>query len=80
MKRIIYIIAGTVFLVIGLIGLALPVIPQVPFLLLAVLLLARGSEHVRRWIINSKLYKKYLKDRNIKWLKEIETIQTNCEQ
>jgi len=79
LKRIIYIIAGSVFLVIGLVGLALPVIPQVPFLLVVVLLLARGSEHVRHWIINSRLYKNYLKDRNIKWLKEIENMQTHCE-
>ena len=30
--------------------------------------------------ISDVIEKKYLKDRNIKWLKEIETMQTNCEQ
>lgn len=73
MKRIFYIIAGVFFLIVGLIGLALPVIPQVPFLVIAVLLLARASNRVRRWIINTSIYKKHLRNRQIKWLKELET-------
>lgn len=72
MKRIFYIIAGVFFLIVGLIGLALPVIPQVPFLVIAVLLLARASNRVRRWIINTSIYKKHLRNRQIKWLKELE--------
>ena len=72
MRRILYIITGIIFLAIGLIGLALPVIPQVPFLIISALFLARGSEHVRRLIISSKIYKKHLRDKNTKWLKELE--------
>ena len=58
MKRIIFIIGGIFFLILGLIGLILPVIPQVPFLMLSLLLFARGSRLVHEKLIQSRLFAK----------------------
>ncbi len=53
-------IFGTVFLILGLIGLLLPVIPQIPFLAASAVFFASGSERMRKKILNNHLYKKYL--------------------
>lgn len=67
MKKIFFLTAGIVCLILGIIGLMLPVIPQVPFLVAAALLLMRGSETIHRRILRSRLYTGYifpnLKDR-----------------
>ncbi len=73
MKKIIYFISGCVFLILGLIGLALPVIPQVPFLILSVMFFARASQRLRSWMekrfSNMELYRKAADtaDKYIKW-------------
>ena len=59
-KKIIFIIVGSVSLLLGLIGTILPVLPTVPFLLLTSYCFARGSEKFHRWFESSKIYKKYL--------------------
>ncbi len=56
MKKVFCLAAGIIFLVLGIIGLALPVIPQVPFLILAVLFLSKGSDRISKWISGSPLY------------------------
>ena len=56
MKRVFYIISGCFFLILGLIGLALPVIPQVPFLVFGVLLLARGSRYIHEKLVSHPWY------------------------
>ena len=58
MKKVFFLAAGSVFLILGLIGLVLPVIPQVPFFILAVILLSKGSDRINTWVSNSSLYKK----------------------
>ena len=63
-KRIIYLVSGTVFLILGIIGLALPVIPQVPFLLLAAFLLSKGSGRIGRWISGLPVYRKFFPDKS----------------
>ncbi len=62
-KRIIYLVSGTIFLILGIIGLALPVIPQVPFLLLAAFLLSKGSGRIGRWISDLPVYRKFFHGR-----------------
>ena len=57
MKRVFYIISGCIFLILGLIGLALPVIPQVPFLVFGGLLLARGSRYIHEKLVSHPWYK-----------------------
>jgi len=74
---LLYIIAGVVLLLLGLIGLVLPVVPQIPFLLAGAVLLARGSKRVRQRIVESDVYRKYLKGRNIWWIRNEEEDDEN---
>lgn len=58
--KIIWMAAGVVFLGIGAVGVALPVLPTTPFLLLASFCLAKGSRRLHEWFVGSKLYQNHL--------------------
>ena len=60
--RILWMVAGTFFLIIGLIGIAIPVLPTTPFLLLAAACYFRGSRRMYCWLLGNKIFGKYLKD------------------
>ncbi|MEM9138252.1 MAG: YbaN family protein [Pseudomonadota bacterium] len=49
--RLIWVIAGWAAFGLGLIGAALPLLPTVPFMLLAAFCFARGSERFHRWLV-----------------------------
>ncbi|MBS5938066.1 YbaN family protein [Clostridium sp.] len=59
-KKYIYITVGLIAVVLGAIGVALPILPTTPFLLLASYCFAKGSERFNNWFINTKLYKNHL--------------------
>ena len=59
-KRFLFLGLALFFLVLGCIGLLLPVIPQVPFLALGVIFLTSGSPRFRSWFLSRPFYKKYL--------------------
>ncbi|WP_294155961.1 YbaN family protein [uncultured Clostridium sp.] len=59
-KRYLYIAAGIISLVLGSIGVVLPVLPTTPFLLLASFCFAKGSKRFDEWFRSTKLYKKHL--------------------
>ena len=47
-------------LILGVIGVFLPILPTVPFLLATTICYANSSEKLHTWFINTKLYKKNL--------------------
>ena len=58
--RIIWLLAGFLAMGIGAVGVALPVLPTTPFLLLASFCLAKGSDRFHRWFTGTKLHKRHL--------------------
>lgn len=57
MKKILYMIVGCISLGLGIIGVILPILPTVPFVLLAAFCFARSSERLNGWFKNTKLYR-----------------------
>ncbi|MDE6844341.1 MAG: YbaN family protein [Lachnospiraceae bacterium] len=60
MKRILYVIVGCLGVALGALGVVLPILPTVPFLLLAAFCFARSSERLNNWFTGTKLYKNNL--------------------
>lgn len=58
--RYIYIVAAFVFLGLGLVGIAVPVLPTTPFLLLSVACFSRGSQRLHQWFASTKIYQKHV--------------------
>ena len=58
--RIGYTALGTVFVITAVIGIFLPLLPTTPFLLLAVLCYARGSERFYTWIMHHRVSGQYI--------------------
>ena len=51
MKRLIWLVCGLLALAFGLVGIVLPLLPTVPFLLLAAICFARSSEQLHLWLV-----------------------------
>lgn len=60
--KLIYIILGFCSLIVGILGIILPLLPSTPFLLLAAFLFAKSSEKFHNWLINTKIYKEFVVD------------------
>lgn len=60
--RYLLIIAGTIFLGFGIIGIFLPILPTTPFLLLAAACYARSSQRFYNWFMNNKWFGNYIKN------------------
>jgi uncharacterized protein len=61
-KRALWVVAGTLFLVLGLVGAFLPVLPTTPFLLLTAACWARGSQRFHHWLLHNPLCGSYIRD------------------
>ena len=70
-RRILLVIAGSLFLAVGLVGIVVPVLPTTPFLILAALCYARGSVGCYRWLVTNRVFGRYLDDylngRGVPW-------------
>lgn len=62
MKKILYILVGSIAVVLGAVGAVVPMLPTVPFLMLAAFCFARSSDRLDRWLKGTKLYRENLKD------------------
>lgn len=60
--RILLIIIGFVSLALGSIGIIIPILPTVPFLLLTSFCFLKSSLRFNKRFLNSKIYKKYLEN------------------
>jgi uncharacterized protein len=52
--RLLFTILGTLFLLVGILGVVLPLLPATPFLLLASACYVRGSQTLHRWLMSQK--------------------------
>lgn len=62
LKKNILILLGSISLILGIIGIALPLLPTTPFLLLSALLFSKSSEKCHNFILNNKIFGKYIRD------------------
>jgi uncharacterized membrane protein YbaN (DUF454 family) len=53
-SKVLFVIGGSVFLVLGVIGIVIPVLPTTPFLLVASFCFLKGSDRLYRWIMANK--------------------------
>jgi uncharacterized membrane protein YbaN (DUF454 family) len=61
-KKGLFVVAGTVSLGLGFVGIVLPVLPTTPFLLLSAACYYKGSERLHRWMLNNRLFGDYLRN------------------
>ncbi len=60
LKKTLYVTVGCIGLALGAVGAVIPLLPTVPFLLLAAFCFARSSERLHTWFIGTKLYQENL--------------------
>ena len=58
--RGILIVAGTFFVLIGIVGIFLPILPTTPFLLLAAWCYVRSSKRFYNWLLNNRILGFYI--------------------
>jgi len=61
-KRILFIVVGTILLGIGGLGVLLPIVPTTPFLLLATACYARGSKRIHRWMLRNRVFGAFIRN------------------
>ena len=52
LARVMWVLAGSICVLLGVIGIALPLLPTVPFLLLAAFCFGRSSQRLHNWLVN----------------------------
>jgi uncharacterized membrane protein YbaN (DUF454 family) len=69
--RALFIVAGSLSLAVGALGIVVPLLPTTPFLILAALCYARGSVRCHRWLVTNPVFGRYLADylggRGVPW-------------
>ena len=62
LKKHLLVIGGTLSLLMGVIGMLLPVLPTTPFLLLAAFCYVRGSRRMYLWLMNHRFLGTYIRN------------------
>lgn len=62
LRKYTYLILGSLFLLIGIVGTFLPVIPTTPLIVLACYLYSKSSPKFQTWLMGTKIYNDYAKD------------------
>lgn len=62
LKRILLTICGTLAVALGVLGMLVPLLPTTPFLLLAAICYARGSERFYNWLLNNRWCGEYIRN------------------
>jgi uncharacterized membrane protein YbaN (DUF454 family) len=60
--RALWFIAGTMCLLLGAIGIVLPVLPTTPFLLAAAACYYKSSARMHKWLLNNRWFGEYIKN------------------
>lgn len=61
MRRLLFLVAGWASVALGTLGLFLPLLPTVPFMLLAAFCFARSSPRLERWLLEHRHYGPHLR-------------------
>ncbi len=60
--RFLLLVAGSFFLVLGAIGIVLPILPTTPFLLLSAACYLRSSERMHNWLLHNRWFGEYIRN------------------
>ncbi len=61
-KRVFYFVFGSVFLILGAVGVFLPILPTTPFLLLSAACYYKSSARMHSWMLNNRWFGNYLRN------------------
>lgn len=61
-KRTFFLAAGWMFLVLGAVGIVVPLLPTTPFLLLAAACFVRGSMRMHQWLVRHPWFGDYIRN------------------
>lgn len=60
LRKVVYIVLGTICLVFGIAAFVIPLLPSFPFLLLTLILYSKSSDRLYQWFIGTQMYKQNL--------------------
>lgn len=61
MKKNLFLFLAWFFVLLGVVGIVVPILPTTPFLLLAVWLFSKSSQRFHQWILNHKILGEYVR-------------------